>query len=116
LRIATGHVRTKSRGLLAGLAGVALASTIDVVYGADTMHAVRHAQWNGTMWRFETVDGNGSLTVGGTAHPVGTSNAIAYGGAGTSLLHVFTGDTITGDVREACSTGPGILAPANCNS
>ncbi len=97
---------------------------VDVVYSDASVQSLRHAQWNGTAWRFEVVDGPGNITAGGTTDEVGFPfvtgavtqqvNVAVYGGASSSILHVFTGDKTTGALREECTIGAGILAPANC--
>ena len=100
------------------------APLIDVIYTNQQTLSVRHAQWSGTAWRFETIDGAGNLTAGGTTDQVGfptflgavtqQMNAAVYGGVGSSILHVYTGDKTNGAFREACTLGAGIFAPANC--
>ena len=117
----------RSPDLMGGSVSVAQnapAPFIDVVYTNLSTLSLRHAQWNGSMWRFETIDGAGNFTVGGTTDQVGfptitgavtqQMNAAVYGGASSSILHVFTGDKTTGALREECTLGVGILAPANC--
>ncbi|MFN8024874.1 MAG: hypothetical protein U0W40_00525 [Acidimicrobiia bacterium] len=99
---------------------------IDVLYTDFTNYALRHAQWTGGGWRFEVIDGHGGLVAGGTGDQVGfpsitgavsqQMNAGVYGGVTSSILHTFTGDLTTGDLREECTLGAGIAAPPNCNN
>jgi len=114
--VAGGNGRTSHNvGTSVAAAPKAPVGVIDVVYSDDTTHALRHARWSSGIWTFETIDGTGALTVGHTTDAVGLDNAAVYGGAFTQQLLAFTGDTTTGDLRRACTLGPGILPPAVCD-
>jgi YD repeat-containing protein len=91
------------------------ATTLDVFYADETAHTLRHAHFDGTIWKFEIADGAGSASTGGTTtDSVGQDNAAAYNAPGIQL-HFFTGDTNNGDLRHGCNTAFGAPAPALCN-
>lgn len=101
-------------GSYAAAAPNAPGNTIDVVYSDDTAHSLRHAQFDGSTWRFETIDGTGALTIGRTLDQVGQFNALAYGGTPVEL-QMWTGDLTSGNLRWGCSLGPGTTPPAACS-
>lgn len=100
-------------GSYAAAAPNAPGNVLDVLYSDDTVHSLRHAHFNGSAWRFETIDGTGALTVGRTTDQVGQFNAIAYGGTPVEL-QMWTGDLTSGTLRYGCSLGMGIPPPATC--
>ena len=67
---AVGKAGRTERSALAFLF-VGINLLIDVIYTNQQTLSVRHAQWSGTAWRFETIDGAGNLTAGGTTDQVG---------------------------------------------
>ena len=91
------------------------ATSLDVFYSDETAHTLRRGHFDGSIWKFESVDGTGSSSTGGTTtDSVGQYNAAAFNAPGVQL-HFFTGDTSNGDLRSGCSTAFGAGAPATCN-
>jgi hypothetical protein len=76
---------------------------VHVFYRDDTAGDLRHAWFDGTSWRFQTLDG-GSTTGGRISADLGQSPAAA---TYASHLDVFYLDTTHADVREASFDGSG---------
>jgi hypothetical protein len=74
---------------------------VHVFYRDDTAGDLRHAWFDGTSWRFQTLDG-GSTTGGRISADLGQSPAAA---TYASHLDVFYLDTTHADVREASFDG-----------
>jgi hypothetical protein len=78
-----------------------LGDVVHVFYTDDTTQDLRHGWFDGSMWRFETLDGDSALDGRTTRDVGGRSLALVY----RNRLNVFYADDTRGDVRRAVFDG-----------
>lgn len=78
-----------------------MGDVVHVFYTDDTTQDLRHAWFDGSTWRFETLDGDSTLDGRTTRDVGGRSLALVY----RNRLNVFYADDTRGDVRRAVFDG-----------
>ena len=74
---------------------------VHVFYTDDTTQDLRHAWFDGSTWRFETLDGDSTLDGRTTRNVGGRSLGLVY----RNRLNVFYADDTRGDIRRAVFDG-----------
>jgi hypothetical protein len=78
-----------------------LNGVVHVFYTDATTHDLRHAWFDGSTWRFETLDGDSTLDGRTTRNVGGRSIGLVY----RNRLNVFYADDTRGDIRRAVFDG-----------